>query len=689
MRVPLVLQADQTECGLACVAMVAAYHGHQETLRAYRAKFRISQQGTTLHSLRSYAERLGFKCRPLRIELDELKLLRRPAILHWDLDHFVVLAAVGRKRVKVIDPAVGARSLGLAEVSEHFTGVAMELAPTPALKPARSDAALPFGAFIPAFRGLGGSLGAVCGMMLALQAFALVMPLNLQFTIDQGVRQGDMNIVTALGVGFGIVGLIAAATEWLRTLVVQYVGNTSAFRITAGLAHHLLRLRDEWLSARHTGDVISRFASTEPVGRFLMTGAFEMLVNALMAVGALAILLIYSWELTVALCAFSATFGALRFATLRRLRNLTHEAIAANAHEDSSFIENVERHRAIKLLGAERLREDAWGTHYVQALNADFRLARFGAHVAFGGASLAALQTVALLVLGAGKVVDGTLTLGMLLAFSSYANLFSSKAQAVIESLVELGMLRLHRERIADIALEEREARPDSASVCIDLQGRVEARSLSFSYGDHGPSVLNDFSLLVSPGEFVAIAGRSGVGKSTLVKLICKLLTPESGVLFIDGTDINSLDPEHYRGQLGVVMQDDDLFSGSLIENIAMSEGQADLERVRQAAALACIHDDIERMPMGYHTLVGPMGSTLSGGQRQRVMIARALYRRPALILMDESTAHLDEDLQRQVFDNLMATGTTIIAVTHDERVLTRADRQIRLGDGSTSPQNG
>ena len=625
--------------------MVAAYHGHQETLRAYRAKFRISQQGTTLHSLRSYAERLGFKCRPLHIELDELKLLRRPAILHWDLDHFVVLAAVGRKRVKVIDPAVGARSLGLAEVSEHFTGVAMELAPTPALKPARSDAALPFGAFIPAFRGLGGSLGAVCGMMLALQVFALVMPLNLQFTIDQGVRQGDMNIVTALGVGFGIVGLIAAATEWLRTLVVQYVGNTSAFRITAGLAHHLLRLRDEWFSARHTGDVISRFASTEPVGRFLMTGAFEMLVNALMAVGALAILLIYSWELTVALCAFSATFGALRFATLRRLRNLTHEAIAANAHEDSSFIENVERHRAIKLLGAERLREDAWGTHYVQALNADFRLARFGAHVAFGGASLGALQTVALLVLGAGKVVDGTLTLGMLLAFSSYANLFSSKAQAVIESLVELGMLRLHRERIADIALEEREARPDSASVRIDLQGRVEARSLSFSYGDHGPSVLNDFSLLVSPGEFVAIAGRSGAGKSTLVKLICKLLTPESGVLFIDGTDINSLDPEHYRGQLGVVMQDDDLFSGSLIENIAMSEGQADLERVRQAAALACIHDDIERMPMGYHTLVGPMGSTLSGGQRQRVMIARALYRRPALILMDEGTAHLDEDL--------------------------------------------
>jgi len=186
--------------------------------------------------------------------------------------------------------------------------------------------------------------------------------------------------------------------------------------------------------------------------------------------------------------------------------------------------------------------------------------------------------------------------------------------------------------------------------------------------------------LQVSPGEFVAIAGRSGIGKSTLIKLLCKLLTPGAGVLFVDGTDINNLDSEHYRRQLGVVMQDDDLFTGSLIENIAVEEGQADLKRVRQAAALACIGDDIERMPMGYHTLIGPMGSTLSGGQRQRVMIARALYRRPALILMDEGTAHLDGGLQRQVFDNLVATGATIIAVTHDEQVLSRADRRVRLG---------
>ena len=243
-----------------------------------------------------------------------------------------------------------------------------------------------------------------------------------------------------------------------------------------------------------------------------------------------------------------------------------------------------------------------------------------------------------MLMLGAGKVVDGSFTLGMLLAFSSYSGIFSSRAYALVESLVALRILRLHREWIADIALEERETPSGRRGMRCELQGRVEARSLGFAYGDYCPQILDGFEIKVAPGEFVAIEGESGSGKSTLIKLLCKLLAPTNGTLTIDGIDINGLDAEDYRRQLGVIMQDDDLFSGSLIENIAVCEGKADLERIEEAARMACIHDDIRKMPMGYQTLVGHMGSTLSGGQRQRVMIARALYRRPALILMDEGT---------------------------------------------------
>ena len=680
MRIPVVLQSDRAECGLACLAMIAAFHGHRETLREYRARFHVSQRGGTLANLRDYAEQLGFQCRPVRAELDELPQLRRPAILHWDLDHFVVLKAAGRNSVQIIDPAIGTRRLRIAEVNERFTGVAMELTPTMELTQRKAAETVSLKSFLPAFRGLGASLSATFVMTLALQAFALAMPLNTQFTVDQGVRQGDMNIVTALAVGFGLVGLVSAATQWLRTLLAQYVGNTLATRMTTGLAHHLLRLPDEWFVARHTGDVISRFASTGPVAQFLMTGAFAILVDAVMALGALAILFAYAWDLALVLCAFLAAFVAIRFGTFGHLRNLTHEMIAAEAHEDSSFIENVERHRAIKLLVAEGLREDAWGERYVRSINAGARLARFGAHVGFASAAIGAVQTVAILMLGAGKVIDGVFTLGMLFAFSSYGGLFGTRAYALIESLVQLRMLRLHRERIADIALEDREIPTVRRASPRELRGRIEIQSVCFSYGDDGPNVLEDFNLTIAPSEFVAIEGESGAGKSTLIKLLCKLLTPKSGTILIDGLDIRTFDARHYRRRLGVVMQDDDLFSGSLLENIAVEQGEPDMVRVEEAARMACIHDDIARMPMQYLTLVGHMGSTLSGGQRQRVMIARAFYRRPAVILLDEGTAHLNDELQQRILDSLKRTGATIIAATHDERVLARADRRISLG---------
>ena len=398
MRIPVILQSDRSECGLACLAMVAAFHGHRDTLRGHRSRFRISQRGVTLADLRRYAEQTGLRCRAVRIEIDELAQLRTPAILHWELDHFVVLRSVRRRRVHIVDPAVGQRSLQFHEVSERFTGVALELFPAVASMsaiPATEEGgtlsdAVEWRTLLPVYRGLGRSLSALFLMTLALQAFALLMPLNLQFTIDQGVRQGDWNIVMALAIGFGLIGLISVATEWLHALLVQYVANTAAFRMVTSLAHHLLRLPDSWFVARHTGDVISRFRSTTPVGDFLMTGAFRMVVDTAMALGTLSVLLIYEWALTGALVGFVALFAGLRFGTFPRMRNLTHEAITARAHEESSFIENVERHRAIKLLGAETLREDAWGERYVESLNTDVRLARFRAHVGFASGATAA-----------------------------------------------------------------------------------------------------------------------------------------------------------------------------------------------------------------------------------------------------------------------------------------------------------
>ena len=679
MRLPVILQADRAECGLACLAMVAGYYGHCATLRELRVRLRLSMRGTTLRKLRDCAEQMGLNCRAVRVELHELKQLRAPAILHWEFDHFVVLKSVSRRGLNIVDPALGTRRLSLDEVSSRFTGVALELAPTPAFTTKKTVHWVKLSSFLTAFRGLGGPLGAVFAMTVLLQVFALAMPLHMQFTVDQGIRQGDMNIVVALAAGFGAVAVISALTDYFRSLLVLYAGNTAAFRMVGGLAHHLLRLPDAWFTARHPGDILSRFNSIAPVRNFLMSGAFTMLVDAIMAIGACAVLLLYSWQMTLALCAFLALFSGLKLATYAPLKHLTHESIAAGALEESSFIENVQRHRSIKLLGAEADREDAWGQRYVTSINAEARLRRFGIHLQLAGTTISGAESAVMLLLGASQVITGAFTLGMLFAFSSYSGMFSARVHALVRALVDMRMLKLHRERIADIGLEQREVPAGRQGIRTELHGAISVRSVSFAYNDEEGAVIRDVDLNVAPGEFLAVAGESGAGKSTLVKLLAKLLTPDGGEIRVDGHDLRLLDTAHYRRQLGVVMQDDDLLSGSLLENIAVGETRPDAVRAAQAAQLACIDEEIRRMPMQYLTLVGHMGSTLSGGQRQRVMIARAIYRRPRILLLDEGTAHLNDTLQRKVLANLAGLGITVIAVTHDPRVLECADRCVRI----------
>ncbi len=320
-RVQPILQADRSECGLACIAMVAAHHGHRASLHEHRSKLRISQRGTSLRRLSGFAERLGFRCRAVRLELDELPQLHTPAILHWTLDHFVVLESTGRRAIRVVDPAVGARRITWEEADAAFTGVALELEPTTEFKPREQSQEIPLTAFMASFRGLAATISGVFALTVALQIFALVMPLNTQFTVDQAIRASDPHLAVVLAVGFGLLGLTSATTSYLRALLIQYVGSSSAFRMVAGLLHHMIRLPDAWFEARHTGDVMSRFESTEPIRYFLATGAFTLLVDTAMALGALGVLLVYSWRLALAACAFVALFAALRLGTYRPLRN--------------------------------------------------------------------------------------------------------------------------------------------------------------------------------------------------------------------------------------------------------------------------------------------------------------------------------------------------------------------------------
>ena len=678
-KMQVFLQSARMECGLACLAMVCSHYGHRRSLREFRQRFQVSQRGTTLRQIKQWAEDMEFNCRALRVELNELSKLRLPVILHWEHQHYVVLTSLSRRSVLVADPALGMRRIGMKEVSESFTGVALECVPTIHFQKYESKDAVPWRHFLPIIKGLGGSLTAIFVAMVVLQVLSLVMPLNLQFIVDQGINRGDHHLVIVLVCGFGLVALVTIGIDYLRFVLVEYVGNTSAFRMVSGLARHMTRLPDSWFVERHTGDVLSRFRSTTPLRNFITNGVFAVTIDVLMALGSFTVIWFYAWEISLAVLGFLVLQTGVLAATYTPLRNLTHESILAGARENTTFIENIERQRAVKLLNAATLRDEVWEETYVSSINSSFRLRRFGAQLGVGTSILGVLQSSVLITMCAFKVIDGAFTLGMLFAFMTYIGLFSSRASSFLQTVFNVRLLRLHRERVADISSSEREQVSERRGKRLSIEGKLVCQNVSFSYDEDMEPVINALNLVVEPGEFVVVSGASGCGKSTLVKLFCGLIEPTQGRILVDGNDLRNLDLSYYRNQLGVIMQDDDLFSGSLSENISMSAEQVQESRLAHVAHQARIDTDIERWPMRYQTLIGHMGSTLSGGQKQRIMLARAMFRHPRVYLLDEGTAHLNEELQLGILQNLRDTGATVIAVTHDLSISHIAHRVIEL----------
>ena len=685
-RLPAIRQTEAAECGLACLAMVASYHGHEIDLNALRRKFPISLKGATLKDLMQVAGRLGLAGRALRLEPEHLPELRLPAILHWDLNHFVVLASVARQGVTVHDPARGVRRLSHAELSAHMTGVALELTPTPAFERKRESERVGFLAMVGRVAGLGRALGQALVLSLLLQLFVLASPFYMQIAVDDAVVKGDEGLLTALAIGFGLFALINVAATALRSIVSLQLGNVVSLQMVVRLFHHMIRLPLPYFERRHIGDLISRFGSTQPIKDMLTDGLVAVLVDGVMALGTLVLIFVYSWKLALVVLTAITLYVTLRLTLFHPLRRRTEDQILARAQQDSGFIETVRAVQSIKLFGREVERESLWQNRYAAFVNAGIRLGRL--LIGFKAASdlVFGVENVVTIYLGARLALDGTITIGMLFAFVAYKQQFLDKVARLVEKGLELRMLELHLERLGDITLAERERGHDQPmTLTRPLAGAIELRAVSFRYAESEPYVLDGVDLRVEPGEFVAITGPSGGGKTTLMKLMVGLFEPTAGEVLIDGYPLHALGLQGVRAQVGVVMQDDQLLSGAILENIAFFDPMNDFAWAQACAEMAGIHDDIMRMPMGYNTLIGDMGSTLSGGQRQRVLLARALYRRPRILFLDEGTSNLDPALESQVNAALATLAITRVIVAHRPQTVAAAGRVLRLDDGRLS----
>jgi ATP-binding cassette subfamily B protein RaxB len=685
---PLIRQAEAAECGLACLAMVASYHGHRTTLSRMRRRFPISMRGLTLAQLMAMAEETGLAARPLRGEMEDLPDIRLPAVLHWDLNHFVVLKAVRRSlsgpRYVVHDPARGVLSLTRDEISRHWTGVALELSPTSALAPADHKLRLKLSQLGFNLIGLRSALLQALALSFLLQLFAFLVPFYLQLAVDKAVPAFDTAFLAALALGFGGLALIGVVTRAVRELILLKLGSAIGFTMVADLFRHLLKLPVGFFERRHTGDVLSRFQSTDPITRLISHGLVSSVIDAVMAVLTLALMLFYSAKLAMLAVAALAVFAGLRIAAFRHLRRLTVDAIAAKAEEASTMIETIRGAATIKLFGRQQQRLRLWQNRRADAINADLRLGRIAIWFDVLREGLTRLEAVLFVYLAVAMVIEARFTIGMIFAFQAYKSQFLDAGLRFVDMIFELRMLDSHVERIADIALEKPEPVRGLAARTgkPPLAGRIALDGVRFAYGRDDLEILRGVDLAVEPGDSIAITGPSGSGKSTLMKLLLGFYPPTAGRILIDGEPVAQLGIDNFRRHVGAVQQDDVLYAGSIAENIAFFDPHMTIERVFEAAALACVHDDIAALPMGYDSLVGDMGSALSGGQKQRIFLARALYRCPRILLLDEGTAHLDGRCEAAVNANLAELPITRIIIAHRPETIRSARRVVRLEDG-------
>jgi ATP-binding cassette subfamily B protein RaxB len=684
-RLPLILQAEATECGLACLAMVAGYHGHRVDLNTLRRRHPVSLKGVTLRSLMQLAGHLKFACRPLRFEIHHLRDLSLPAIVHWDMNHFVVLKSVSAKAIVVHDPASGERRYPIAEASKHLTGVALELAPTGGFERKDEAVRLKLSAFWGQTGGAVPALAQIFVLSVILQVLVIASPFYLQIAIDEVIAKGDVDLLMVLALGFAALAAISAASTALRSYLLLVLQNTLSLQMVAKLFRHLVRLPLAYFEKRHIGDILSRFESTEPIRTALSEGLMAALIDGVMAVATLVMIFVFSPQLAAVVLVAVALYAALRVGLYRLLRLRSEALIRVRAKEQSTFIETVRAIQSLKLFGRESESEGQWLNRYADTVNANVRLGRLNIGFKTLNEILFAVENIVTVYLGARLALDGGLTVGMLFAFMSYKRYFIDKSVLLVEKALDFRILDLHLERLADIALAEPEPGYDRPPLAYEqpIAGRIELRNVSFRYAETEPVILEDVTLIVEPGEFVVICGPSGSGKTTLAKVMLGLLEPTGGEVVIDATPLPRLGAQAYREHVAAVMQDDHLVSGSIADNICFFDPVFDMEWMIECARCAGIHDEIMAMPMTYNSLIGDMGSSLSGGQKQRVLLARALYRRPKILLLDEGTAHLDVEMERRINETLRRLEITRVAIAHRPETIRAADRVFSLEKAS------
>ena len=680
-RIPFVAQTTEVDCGAASLAMVLGYHGRHVSLETVRHATGTGRDGAVLATIVAAAEEHGLRARGVTLEIDQLQHLPPASILFWDFNHYVVFERLRRGAVDIVDPAVGRRTVPLAQFRRHFTGVAATFEPGGEFAPvAREGRTLwHYFARLLAYPGL---LLRILFASLLIQIASLALPMLTGAMVDRVLPRGDYGLLLTLALGMAVLVAFQFSSSFLRSHLLLHLTTRLDLQMTLGFVEHLVSLPFRFFQLRSAGDLLTRMNSNTSMREIITSTTLSALLDGVLVTLYLVLLIVASPALAGIAVLLALLNAALFLITRRKQRDLMAESLETLARSSAQQVELLTGIETLKAMGAERHAVQRWANAFVDNLNVT--LARGRLNAIFGGltGALGMASPLVLLLCGGALVLKGSMTLGAMLALSALAAGFLGPINSLVNAAVQLQLLGSYLDRINDVMQSAPEQATPAAPGRTRLRGRIDLEGVSFQFATTAPPVVREVSVAVAPGQHVALVGRTGAGKSTLARLLLGLYEPMSGRVLFDGTDLARLDRRAVRQQMGIVTQDAQLFAGSIRDNIALVDPDLPLESVVRAARLAGLHDEILAMPMGYDTILADRGLSLSGGQRQRLALARALVHEPAILLLDEATSQVDTITERQIHEALTGLRCTRVTIAHRLSTIRNADVILMLKDG-------
>ncbi|MEB6613503.1 peptidase domain-containing ABC transporter [Staphylococcus pasteuri] len=674
-KIPFIEQMNQTECGLACIAMLSSYYKKNVPLHELRDIAGNSRDGNTLYDLYKLAQHLDFEVKCFQSESRNLKLFKQPLLLHWEGSHFVVLEKVKNNKFYIVDPSNGRSKITKKDFDQHFTGYIMTLSPNYTFEKRKENNL--WKSYVKLLFEFRYSLLSLFLFTLFLQSFVLITPIITQHIIDSVKNNNDTLLFTSIT----LIAMILYFTfniikNELSILLLRKID----FSLSSDFFKKLVNLPYSFFSSRQSGDLLYRFSNLRAIRTVLSENIMKMFLDIILTLVIFTYMLYKSFTMSLILLGFILII----YCFILILRPWIHEANRHELSQDTKLFsyqnEITQGILDVKIMGHEKHSIKYWNKLYFKFIQSFIHKERVVGTMESITSSFTFFIPVFILIFGIMSINNGNLTLGEVVSFQTLSSYFVSTSTSIVYSIEAFFQMKVYLRRVKDVTDEKPEKNLETGK-SITIDGEIKLENVSFKYSSFSPYILKNINMNVKKGQKVGIVGESGAGKTTLAKIIMGLYIPSDGTLQYNGIDLNQLNKPNLRNQIGVVTQNPYLFSDTIFENVKFNNPVSE-SQIIEACKIAQIHDDIINMPMGYNTILSENGSNLSGGQKQRLSIARAIVKKPSVIVFDEATNSLDTVKEKIIEDYLYSLNCTRIIIAHRLSSIINSDNIFVLDNG-------